>query len=292
MSIFILVVNEGELSLPGNNQRCSNYGCNTRHGPFNTYAKYRCSKLGHGVVMNIWNIDAWQRQNSLTPAVSCYFMSLSDKVSYLLDSIMLLSQIIATMISTVKFERNNLPFTIGDILKGELNWSMYEITRPCYVINICILYQLCFKQNDFLQEELIGYTHANFHQATTFGCQNIAFQIWWLPCNPHRSEWPKTFFGRCIAIFNQTIFIIILNMLVLANITISNQTIFIYFGKTLNEWVISFLVIHSGVLVSISGTSCLIHNRPVLVFVVSWPFHLRVPIHILCSMFWCVQWEW
>ena len=43
-------------------------------------------------------------------------MSLSDKVSYLLDSIMLLSQIIATMISIVKFERNNLPFTIEDTL--------------------------------------------------------------------------------------------------------------------------------------------------------------------------------
>ena len=60
--------------------------------------------------MNIWSIDAWQRQKYLTSAVACYFMSLSDKVSYLLDSVMLLSQSIATMISTVKFERNNLPF--------------------------------------------------------------------------------------------------------------------------------------------------------------------------------------
>ena len=66
--------------------------------------------------MNIWNIDAWQSQNYLTSADSCYFMSLSDKLSYLLDSIMLLSQIIVTVISTVKFERNNLPFTIEDIL--------------------------------------------------------------------------------------------------------------------------------------------------------------------------------
>ena len=47
---------------------------------------------------------------------------------------MLLSQIIATMISTAKFERNNLLFTIEDILKGEFNWNMYEITPPCYVI--------------------------------------------------------------------------------------------------------------------------------------------------------------
>ena len=139
MSIFILVVYEGEISVPGDNQRCSNYGYNTRHGPFNTYAKYRCSKFGHAVVMNIWNIDAWQRLKYLSPAVPCYFMSFSDKVSYLPDSIMLLSQIIATMISTVKFERNNLPFTIEEILKGAFNWNMYEIRPPCHVINMYIV---------------------------------------------------------------------------------------------------------------------------------------------------------
>ena len=130
--------------------------------------------------MDIWNIDAWQRQKYLTPAVSCYFMSFSDKISYLLDSIMLLSQIIATMISTVKFERYNLPFTGEDILKGEFKWNIYEITSPCYIINICILYRLYFKELGFLKEELIEYTHANLHHATTFGCRNIAFQIWWL----------------------------------------------------------------------------------------------------------------
>ena len=43
---------------------------------------------------------------------------------------MLLSQIIATMISTVKFERNNLPLTIEDIFKGEFNWKMYKVTTP------------------------------------------------------------------------------------------------------------------------------------------------------------------
>ena len=36
---------------------------------------------------------------------------------------------IATMISTFKFERYNHPFTIKDILKGEFNWNMYEITQ-------------------------------------------------------------------------------------------------------------------------------------------------------------------
>ena len=155
MSIFILVVNEGELSVPGDNQRCSNYGYNRRHGPFNTYAKYHCSELRHAVVMSIWNIEAWQRQKYLSPAVSCYFMSLSDKVSYLLDSFMLLSQIIATMIATVKFKRNNPPFTIEDILEGECNWNMYEITPPCYVINICILYRLDLNNMVFLRNSLL-----------------------------------------------------------------------------------------------------------------------------------------
>ena len=82
--------------------------------------------------MNIWNIDACQRQQYLTLADSCYFMSLSDKVSYLLESIMLLSQIIATMISTVKFERNNLPFSIEDILKG-------ESTETCMKLHRCVM---------------------------------------------------------------------------------------------------------------------------------------------------------
>ena len=76
-------------------------------------------------------------------------MSLSYEWSYLLDSIMQLSQIISTMISTVKFEINNLPFTIEDFVKGEFNWNMYEITPPCYAINTCILYLLFFKQHDF-----------------------------------------------------------------------------------------------------------------------------------------------
>ena len=105
--------------------------------------------------MNLWNIDAWQRQKYLTSAVSCYFMSLSDKVSYLLNSIMLLSQIIATMISIVIFERDNPPFTIEDILKGEFNWNMYEITPPCYVINICICTDYILNNMVFLRKRLL-----------------------------------------------------------------------------------------------------------------------------------------
>ena len=57
--------------------------------------------------MTIWNIDAWQRHKNFSLTVSCYFMSFSDKVSYLLDSIMLLSQIIAVMISTAKLSSSS-----------------------------------------------------------------------------------------------------------------------------------------------------------------------------------------
>ena len=64
--------------------------------------------------MNIWNIDAWPRQKYFSRQSNVFFIIPSDKVSYLFDSIKLLSQIIATMISTVKFERNNPSFTIGD----------------------------------------------------------------------------------------------------------------------------------------------------------------------------------
>ena len=176
MSNFILVVNEREFFGPGDNQRCSNYGYNTRHGPFHTYANYHCSKLGHTIVMNIWNIDAWQRQHYLTLAESCYFVSFSDKLSYLINSYMLLSEITTTMISTVKCKRNSIPFTIEGILKGEFNWNMYEITPPCYAINTYILHWLCFKQRDFLKEDLIGCNHANCRHAT-FGCWNIAFKF-------------------------------------------------------------------------------------------------------------------
>ena len=87
MSIFILVVNEGKLSVPGDNQRCSNCGVNTRHGPFKTYAKHHCSKLGHAVVMNIWNIDAWPRQKSL-PRQS-HVISLYFQIKYLICLIVL-----------------------------------------------------------------------------------------------------------------------------------------------------------------------------------------------------------
>ena len=37
----------------------------------------------------------------------------------------------------------------------------------------------------------------------TFSCRNIASQIWWLPCGPHRSEWPKTCLGAVYSSLHQ-----------------------------------------------------------------------------------------
>ena len=156
MSIFILVINKGELSLPGDNKRCSSYGYDTRHGPFNAYAKYHCSKLVHAVVMIIWNMDAWQTQQYLSSAVSC--ISCHFQIKYLICLIAL------------SYYRRSLPpwyplpnlkeitslSPLKTFLKASSNRNMYEVTPPCYVINICILYRLYFKQHGFLKEELIG----------------------------------------------------------------------------------------------------------------------------------------
>ena len=101
-------------------------------------------------------MDAWQRLKCHSSAKSCYSMSLSDKLSYLLDNIMLSSQIIAAIISTVKCERNSIPFTIEDVLKGEFNRNMYEITPPCYAINKCILHLLCFNSMLCLKRILLN----------------------------------------------------------------------------------------------------------------------------------------
>ena len=115
-------VSSSFVSVPGDNQRCSSYGYNTRHGPFNTPAKYHCSRLGYAVVMNIWNIDAWQRQRTWpqqNQVISCHLSAWF---------IMLFSQIIATMISNVEFEVNNFHFTIEDI-KGKFKWKCMELHR-------------------------------------------------------------------------------------------------------------------------------------------------------------------
>ena len=143
--------------------------------------------------MDIWNIDPWPKQKSL-PQQS-HVISLYFQIKYLICLIVLYChrRSLPPLYPLSNLDGNNLPFTIGDIVKGEFNWNMHEIIPPCYEINICILCRLYFKQYEFLKEEISGYTHANFHRAMTFSCRNIAFQILWYLCEPHRREWSKTF---------------------------------------------------------------------------------------------------
>ena len=91
---------------------------------FCSHAKYHHTKLGHTIVMNIWNVDTQQRQRYLTWAESCYIMFVSNKLSDLLVSIMLLSQHRVTIIFTVRFVINNIAYNIKESLEGQSNWNM------------------------------------------------------------------------------------------------------------------------------------------------------------------------
>ena len=75
---------------------------------------------------------------------------------------MLLSQIIATIISTVKYERNNIPFTIDDISKGEFNWNMFEITPPSYAIKHVYSTDYVLNNMVFLRRILLDTLIQNF----------------------------------------------------------------------------------------------------------------------------------
>ena len=69
--------------------------------------------------MNICNVDAQQRQSYLTWADLCYIMSISSKLCDLNISIMLLSQDRVSIIFPVKFEINNIDFTIKGSFEGQ-----------------------------------------------------------------------------------------------------------------------------------------------------------------------------
>ena len=73
----------------------------------------------------------------------CYFMSVSNKVSYLIVSIMLLSQDRIIIIFTVKFEINNIAFTLKDSFEGQSNWKMNWITPSDYAMHLCTFHFLC-----------------------------------------------------------------------------------------------------------------------------------------------------
>ena len=62
------------------------------YGPFCSHAKYDYTKLGHTVVMNIWNEDARQRRTYLIWVDLCNIISVLNKLFYLLVDIMLLLQ--------------------------------------------------------------------------------------------------------------------------------------------------------------------------------------------------------
>ena len=94
---------------------------NRRRRPL--YVNYHHTQLGHTFVMSIWNVDAQQRQSWFTWAKSCYIMSVSKTLPYLLVSIMLLSQDKVTIIFTVKYKINNIAFTTKDSFEGQSNWN-------------------------------------------------------------------------------------------------------------------------------------------------------------------------
>ena len=91
MSSFKLVI-DGDHSVSCDVQQYCKYGYITRHGLCCLHAKYHHTQLGYTVVMCIWNAGAQQRQSYLTWAKSCYIMPVSNKLSYLHVSIVLLSQ--------------------------------------------------------------------------------------------------------------------------------------------------------------------------------------------------------
>ena len=70
----------------------------------------------------LWNVDTQQRY--LTGAKLCYMMSVSNKLTYLLVSIILFSQDRVTLIFTVKFKTNSIAFTMKHSFEGQSNWNM------------------------------------------------------------------------------------------------------------------------------------------------------------------------
>ena len=145
----------------------------------------------------MWNVDAQQMQTYHIWVVEfCYFMSVSNKISYLLISIMLVSQDKIVIMFTVKFKLNNIVFTIKEVfkvhLKNELN----------YTIGLCNGYMYIslfgFGRQGYHLKKLVAHNRAKI-QHPTFLCRDIAFRIWCLLGNSHWSKWPKTFCGRCIS---------------------------------------------------------------------------------------------
>ena len=58
-SSFNLVIDEGHLSVSGDFEKCSKYGCFIHHGRFCLLSKYHYTKMGHMVVVNSWKCRHW-----------------------------------------------------------------------------------------------------------------------------------------------------------------------------------------------------------------------------------------
>ena len=131
MSSFKLAIDKGDRSVSCDVQQYSKYGYITHHELFCLYAMYHNTQLGHAVVMNIWNVDAQLRQRYFTWTESCYIVLVLNKLSYLLISMMLLSQDRVTIIFAVKFEINNMTFTIKKLfwMSIQLEHRLYYIVR-------------------------------------------------------------------------------------------------------------------------------------------------------------------
>ena len=141
MSSFNLVIDEGDRSASCNVQQYSRYGYITHHGLCCLYAKYDHTQLGYTVVISIWNVDALQRQSYLSWAKLYYIMSVSNKLSYLLVSIMLLSQVRVTIVFTAKFKIDNMTFTIKRQfwrtiqLKHGLNYTVRLCNKYMFILS-------------------------------------------------------------------------------------------------------------------------------------------------------------
>ena len=128
MSSFnLIIIDVGGYSVSCDFQQYSKYGYITNHVLMCLRAKWHYTKLGYAVVMNTWNVDAQQRRRLLTWAESCYILSVSNNSSYLLVSIMLLSQNRVAMIFNVKSKINSIAFTIKTVLNANLTEKWAEL---------------------------------------------------------------------------------------------------------------------------------------------------------------------
>ena len=100
---FKVVVEQVALFVPGHSQQCCSYGYITYRRLFCSDAEYNHTMLDYTVAMDILNVQPRQRQVYHIWVELCYFMSVSNKLSYLIASIMLLSQDRVIIIFTVKF---------------------------------------------------------------------------------------------------------------------------------------------------------------------------------------------